>query len=257
MHQTPWMLHGTPPNGLRVRGAGAHEARQGQHFPPHQHSTWEITYYRAGRIRCVMGADVYEVEPGTVLINPPTIVHAEQADTAYANYYVVVDAAADYPWPRRCHDDDERTLGRLCGGLLREWGGREPERDRMLASLLAQLDIHLRRAHERPHLAPAERLVRDAERLIEERFASALRIADIACELGASPSALRAHFARLRGQTPRDHLHAVRVRHARALLRTSNLPLDAVAALCGYDSASHLSRHIKRATGATPGALRT
>jgi len=256
MHETPRMMHETPPDGPRVLSVGAYEASQGQHFPPHQHPTWEITYYRAGRIRCVMGADVYDVDPGAVLVNPPATVHAEWADTAYANYYVVVAAPVDHPWPRRCHDDDERTLGHLCGALAREWGGCAPERDRMLAALLTQLDVRLRRAHERPLLASAERLVCDAERLIEQRFSGAIRIADIAHELGASPSALRAHFARLRGHTPRAHLQAIRVRHARALLRTSDLPLDAVAALCGYDSASHLSRHVKRTTGKSPGMLR-
>ena len=256
MHETPRIMHETPPGGLRVLGAGAHDARQGQDFPPHQHPTWEITYYRVGRIRCAMGAAVYDVAPGAVLINPPAMVHAERADTAYANYFVVVDAPADHPWPWRCQDDAERSLGRLCGALVREWIGCSPDRDRILAALLTQLDIHLRRAHERPLLAPAERLVRDAERLIEERFAGAPRIADIARELGVSPSALRAHFARLRGRTPRDHLRDVRVRYARALLHTSDLPLDAIAALRGYDSASHLSRHVKRTTGKSPGRLR-
>ena len=255
MHETPPFLHGTRREALRLYGAGAHAARRGQDFPPHQHSTWEVTYYRAGHIRCAMGADVYNVGPGTVLINPPAVIHSERADTAYANYFIVVDAPPDHPWPRRCHDDD-LALGPLCGALVREWHSHAPERDRMLAALLTQLDIRLLRAHERPHLSPAESLVRDAERLLEERFAGTVRIGDIARDIGVSPSVLRAHFARLRGRTPLAHLHAVRVRHALALLGASDLTLEAIATLCGYDSASHLSRHVKRATGRNPGALR-
>jgi AraC-like DNA-binding protein len=42
------------------------------------------------------------------------------------------------------------------------------------------------------------------------------------------------------------------VRHALNLLRTSDITIEAVALQCGYDSASHLSRHIKRATGKAP-----
>ncbi|GAA1572807.1 hypothetical protein GCM10009804_31680 [Kribbella hippodromi] len=48
----------------------------------------------------------------------------------------------------------------------------------------------------------------------------------------------------------------VRLRHALAHIRNSTLPLQAIASLTGYNSASHLSRHIKAATGTAPGALR-
>ncbi|WP_132147799.1 helix-turn-helix transcriptional regulator [Kribbella sp. VKM Ac-2541] len=75
-------------------------------------------------------------------------------------------------------------------------------------------------------------------------------------ELGISPSALRACFTRLRGTSPRTSLQNVRLRHALAHIRNSTLPLQAIADLTGYDSVSHLSRHIKSATGAAPGALR-
>jgi AraC family transcriptional regulator len=49
---------------------------------------------------------------------------------------------------------------------------------------------------------------------------------------------------------------ARRLDRARALLRETALPLADVAAACGYAGASHLSRHVKAATGATPGQLR-
>ena len=41
------------------------------------------------------------------------------------------------------------------------------------------------------------------------------------------------------------------MRHALGLLRGSTLPLESVARQCGYDSASHLSRSVKAATGKT------
>jgi AraC-like DNA-binding protein len=127
----------------------------------------------------------------------------------------------------------------------------------MLALLLDQLDILLRRAHEQTQLAETERLVREAERILQERCSRPITVGDVARELGVSPSFLRAQFVCLRGKTPSAHLQSVRVQHALALLRNSSAPLDAIAGACGYDSASHLSRHVKRATGMSPGALRT
>jgi AraC family transcriptional regulator len=68
------------------------------------------------------------------------------------------------------------------------------------------------------------------------------------------------HFARMfrvsMGCTVHDWVAARRLDRARALLRETALPLADIAAACGYAGASHLSRHVKAATGATPGQLR-
>ena len=55
---------------------------------------------------------------------------------------------------------------------------------------------------------------------------------------------------------PRAHLAALRLRFALGQLRTSTLTLESVARLAGYSSASHLSRHVRSATGVSPGELR-
>ncbi len=81
-------------------------------------------------------------------------------------------------------------------------------------------------------------------------------IADVAREIGISPSGLRSLFSRHRAGTPMAYLQAIRVQHALGIIRNSNLSLEAVAHACGYDSASHLSRHVKRVTGQSPGTLR-
>jgi transcriptional regulator GlxA family with amidase domain len=67
---------------------------------------------------------------------------------------------------------------------------------------------------------------------------------------------LRAYFARLRGCSPLAYVQKVRLQHAWMFLTTSDITLDRIAELSGYDSASHLSRHVKRACGKSPGSLR-
>lgn len=68
------------------------------------------------------------------------------------------------------------------------------------------------------------------------------------------------HFARMfrvsMGCTVHDWVAARRLDRARALLRETAQPLADIAAACGYAGASHLSRHVRAATGATPGQLR-
>jgi AraC-like DNA-binding protein len=256
MHKAPRLLHASPGSSLRLLGASTYRAAAGQDFPRHWHSAWEITYYKAGQIGCTIGETLYLVEPGMILMTPPDTPHTEHAWTAYENIYFSVDAPADQPWPREYRDDASGSTAAICSAVLREHSGRGQGRDAMLAALLMQLDILLRRANERFDLTASERLVRDAEHLIEERWSARVTIAEVAREVGSSPSHLRAEFARLRGYSPLAYLHSARLRHSLAMLRTSTLTLDAVATVCGYDSASHLSRHVKRATGKSPGALR-
>jgi AraC family transcriptional regulator len=68
------------------------------------------------------------------------------------------------------------------------------------------------------------------------------------------------HFARMfrvsLGCSVHDWVAARRLDRARALLQGTALPLADIAAACGYASASHLSRQVKAATGATPGQWR-
>jgi AraC-like DNA-binding protein len=256
MHASPGDMHESPARSWPVAFAGPYHAPQGKDFPPHQHRTWEFIYYRTGKIACPVGDAMYESQPGMLLLTPPETIHAEYAHTAYSNYYIGVDAPADMPWPRRCFDDTERTFGTLFGAIVREWRSDACDRDDLLCLLMNQLDILLRRQRVQQPLSEAELSVRAAERLIEERCVASLTIGSVAAEIGVAPSTLRAQFVRLRGRTPRSYLHALRMERALAMLRNSNLSIEEVAGLCGYDSASHLSRHVKRATGRSPGTLR-
>lgn len=241
---------------LRMIGAGIHVAAPGQHFPSHAHGSWEVVYYATGLARCPIGNETYDGTPGTILATPPNTPHAELTSAGYSNRFVQIIAPPDWPWPRVAYDDGERSFGRLFDALTREYMRPARHGDRMTAILVDELDIQLRRAGDDRPISPTESTVAAVERIIEERFAERLRIAEICADLSCSPSALRAHFARLRGTSPRAYLQAVRLRHALGYLRNSTLTLQAIAELCGYDSVSHLSRHVKAATGSSPGALR-
>jgi AraC-like DNA-binding protein len=239
-----------------VISTGAWSARQGQHAPPHRHAAWKVTYYRTGRITSVVDGERYDIVPGTVLVLRPNQAHEEIALTSYSNYYTLVQAAADQPWPVRCDGDDAHDVGRISAALLRETSSPDASSPSMTAALMTELDVTLRR-HD-PAVAPtaAERTLRAAERVVEEAYARPLSVGTLASSVGVSASTLRAHFASAAGIAPLEFVRRVRLRHALGLLRTSDLSLASVAARCGFDSASHLSRHVKAVTGTSPGRLR-
>ena len=196
MHRTRNVLHKTPKLLFSFTGAGAWNARKGRHYPAHKHTYWEIVYYQAGNIGATIGDESYDVSPGMVLITPPQTLHSETARTAYSNFYIGIDAPAEFPWPRVCFDSDDREFQRICGAIVKEWTASKPQRAAMLSSLLNQLVILIQRNADR--VPPGEALVRRAEQLINQGFAACPVIKDIAREAGASVSSLRAHFSRLR-----------------------------------------------------------
>ena len=260
MHKSPTGLHAPPRrSGAGVLlTAGSYRAPRGRGFPPHQHEqAWELVYYREGQVRCPVGDAVYDAYPGLLLLTPPKTEHAEYTVTGYANYFMTFAFSEAPAWPLSCSDDANRTLEGVMGAIAREWSGTSPDKLELLDLLAAQLDLLLRRAGEAQAVSAAERIVRRAEGLLNERLAAPLTIADIARDVGVSTSSLRAYFATLRGRSPLETLRGLRLQRALALIQDSSLTLEAVARLCGYHSASHLSRHIKQATAKRPGAYRT
>jgi len=254
MHISTHVMHKNALLPWRVQSAGMVEIDHD--VPLHHHPIVELVYYLQGHVLCQLGERVVECRPGTLCVVPPRRVHGEKEVTSFTCIYVWLEAPPQLFWPSVYVDDSSRTLGNVCQALVREWNGQAPDRDDMLAALMHQCDILLRRAHDQQAVPAAEQLVRDGERLIKERFMTSISIKDVAETLCISPSLLRTQFVRLHGYTPMAYLQAVRVEQALTLIRNSDLSLEVVAQLCGYDSASHLSRHVKRATGARPGSFR-
>lgn len=214
MHESPYVLHKTPFAPLRLRNAGSFEALQGEGHGLHQHTCWELVYYCTGHVGCPLGDAFYESQPGMLLVTPPSTPHGEIAWSAYSCFYIGFEAPAQLPWPQMCLDDTTSTYENLCKALIREWTGHHADGDDMIALLLHQLDILLRRSCDHPRLSRGEQIVQDVERLFRERLARSLTIAGIVQEIGVSPTMLRHYFARWRGQAPLACLHSLRVEHA-------------------------------------------
>lgn len=256
MHVSTQVLHKTPQSELLGIRGGAYEAPKNRDFPPHTHQHWEIIYYRSGWIGSVVGDEIYQSRPGMLVLIPPGVVHSELAWTSYSNYYIHVNADDDQPWPATLYDDLDNSFGSLCRQIVSETNNRNLRHNDMLAALIAQLDILLQRSLAHDEMNDNEVMVKKVEQILNERFTTAVVIKDIAHELGVSVSHMRAQFVRLRGYTPMSYLQSLRARRAVALLHSSDLTLDLIAGMCGYHSASHLSRHIKQITGKSPGTLR-
>ena len=257
MHVSSRSLYETFNHLVKIIRAGMYSAPKGKDFPLHTHEFCELHYYLTGHIKIHVNGKPIEVHPGMAVLVPPKVVHGEEALTAYANYYMLIGLPSDLQVPHIVYDDSEQSLMGVCAACSRELRLQpDPYQQEMLHALATQLTILLRRAYLNSQLDDVERLLRSVEQYFEKNFAAPITVEQVASELNVSVSHLRRLFKRHRSETPRECLQRVRLRQALAQLYTSNLTLEAIADACGYDSASHLSRHVRQALGKSPGELR-
>jgi AraC-like DNA-binding protein len=83
-----------------------------------------------------------------------------------------------------------------------------------------------------------------------------LSVADMARRANLSPSRFGVVFRQHFGLSPHQYFLRLRLEHAQELLRTTDLPLRAIAVSCGFADVHHFSKAFKRFTRLPPGAYR-
>jgi AraC-like DNA-binding protein len=104
---------------------------------------------------------------------------------------------------------------------------------------------------------PATQLARRASAFIADHLTdhdlSTARVADaLSCNADYLGRAFRDAFS----ETPTDHIHRLRVDRARVLFRSTNRPIERVAAEVGFSDGRYFRRIFKRRVGLTPGQFR-
>jgi len=119
-------------------------------------------------------------------------------------------------------------------------------------------------AHLAQILAPAQpRLVGiDDRRLhraldyIHDNLTANLSLEDMAAEAAMSRFHFVRAFTKALGRSPLQYVIHERMELAKLFLKTTRLPISAVAARVGYEDVSRFGQHFRRQTGTTPAAFR-
>jgi LacI family transcriptional regulator len=105
-------------------------------------------------------------------------------------------------------------------------------------------------------LAVTDREVAAAVRFIRENACTGASVEGVLRHVGLSRSVLDLRFKTALGRTPKAEILRVQLERARQLLSESRLPLDDVAARCGFSSAKYLGDVFFRELGVRPGTYR-
>lgn len=122
--------------------------------------------------------------------------------------------------------------------------------------LPAQREGGQRQYEDSPHTpAPSDRLAELMARIMA-RPEEDWPIARIACDAGMSVRTLARAFAARAGCAPGHYVLKARVARARALLETTSLPIEQIAELAGFGSATSLQQNFRRQLGCAPTTYR-
>ncbi|MCY1020122.1 GlxA family transcriptional regulator [Pyxidicoccus sp. MSG2] len=106
-------------------------------------------------------------------------------------------------------------------------------------------------------LANGDALIARITSELEARFPNPPSVSELASKLGMTERTLSRHVQRVTGRSTLALVHSVKVRRAQALLQSTHLSVDDVAAEVGYQDSGTLRRLLKKLGGGSPRMLRS
>jgi AraC-like DNA-binding protein len=244
-----------------------------QRFPLHFHEYYVLGYIERGRRRLECAQRSYDLFPGDLTLFNPQQPHAcAQVDQAALDYRCI-----NIPAAVMSHAVEE-----ICGCARLPVFGAPVLRAAQYASDQRDLARSLRELHrllmaaerdfrkEEAFLLLVEQLLRETEgnfqplengalaevtqacAYLEEHFAEAIRLDDLAAAAGLSKYHFVRTFTRQKGISPYRYLETVRIGRARRWLE-QGLPPGEAALRAGFSDQSHFTNFFKRLIGLTPG----
>jgi AraC-like DNA-binding protein len=246
---------------------GGHPSRR--HPPlvaPSHHAHYELAVCFAGAMIIVAEERIHELKAGNAVLVLPGAWHYESYRDARKPYEVCWLVARpgemrfvftryrrkklaidQHPGPPAA--SEIQTLDEMARELTERPAHWQARAKALLVEMLVGLDRRARTAPPRPpEIDPVHKLLR----ILETRFREPLQIQALAREAGLSPDHLSRRFKETYGATFKSYLNALRIHHAKLLLR-SGWSVKRTATECGFHDVYYFGRVFKRACRIPPG----
>lgn len=247
----------------------------------HAHPFFEIYFYMNGPVeRYVIGNRSYELQPGDILIIPPTVMHHPIFHTRKAQYERIVlwisqefydsinrvdpsvcnilhSSKNNEEYLIRCATPDlTRQLEGYLRSMWEEQRSDEPCKTAYFYSLCTTFLVKLNRitANGQVISSPHEHKNSLLDKLltyIHENYASPISLASAAEQFFVSPSTVEQLFSKKLGKPFYRYVTECRIIHAQALI-IQGVPLKSVGQACGYNDYSNFYKAFTREVGVSP-----
>lgn len=200
-------------------------------------------------------------KPWTVVYCPPGEVHSIASPVTAASCLHIEISPEFLAQLKEYRGADELLFcaeGRACwvaGQIFPEFRSGESSSDLVLEGLILQLCAEVLRTPVQES-EPRPAWVRQADRLICERFREPITLADIAAQVGVHPVHLSREYRRHYHMTIGERIRSLRVEFACQQIATTEAPLVEIALACGFSDQSHFTVTFRNYCGASPSAYR-
>ncbi len=270
--------------GIYVTTIGTTQVAAHKPYPPTNHPGCYDYKWETGRVLPVYATvyiskgrgwidlnptgDRHPIEAGHVILLFPGMWHRYMPDpeVGWVEHWVAFDGEVANRWMRECcfspsqpilKPRDEGALLEIFNHLI-ELGQQGPAALQQLLAAQVHCILATLYSGQQTELGGdlAASVLRTAQVRLQEEFATALDLQQLARRLNVSYSWFRHAFVQQTGFSPHQYLVELRLAHARSLLTQSSLKIKEVAARSGFSDEYYFSRIFKAKAGLTANAWR-
>ncbi len=242
-----------------------YEERENMDFPAHLHKQVELLFVLDGEILVQSGEEEGLLQTGGIFLVFPNVVHSYRTPANSRTHLFIFDPnlTGDYARLFYTHRPETPFLPegvpedavRAIEILARDGSGMDPRLRKgylqvVTGRLFPLLALQELKSDGRSGLV--ERALSD----LTAHFREKVTLEDTARRIGASKYHLSRTFCEKIGTSFPAYLNILRIGYARGLLAGTDLPMDAVAAESGFESARTFYRAFREHCGITPGEYR-
>lgn len=240
----------------------------------HFHDFYELSVIYEGASRFLVNGSLFTMGKRSLQLIRPSDYHWQQTDEGeHIRYYNLTFSPDLLSEPLRCELEKEQEP--LCAEageeewtelltlLQRTCGVFKREPDAVLSRIFIRSSIEMlcvfllerREKEDCPQVQIAQEAVRRAVAYIRKNYRERITLSDAATAAGLSPAYFSAVFHQTMGVSFSRYLTESRLREAKRYLKTGELPVKQIAAVCGFASYSYFVTAFREYFGYTPGIL--
>lgn len=219
-----------------------------------------LIYVLADKVQIFYQDEWQGLEPGSVIIIPPNTPYKCKCATASASFLWVHFTGSDVKnilerykiglFPCIYKTATVNSISARFQKLFEGFARNDSYRAYDLASLLDRLLIEIGRAIEKSETEGV--ILSRSIRYVNENYTSQIKIPDLAQMESMCMTAYNMAFKKQMGMSPTRYIIKLRTDNAKNLLRTTNLKIREVGAICGYDDVCFFRKTFKKEVGVSP-----
>lgn len=219
-----------------------------------------LIYVLADEVQVLRQGEWQRLIPGSVIVIPPNTPYKCKCATASASFLWVhftgsgveqiLDRYKIEIFPSIYKTSATNNISSRFQKLFEGFARNDAYRSYDLAALLDRLLIEISRAVEKNR---SERIsLSRSIRYLNENYTTQIKIPDLAKMENICMTSYNKAFKKQMGMSPTKYIIRLRTNNAKELLCTTNMTIQKIGAICGYDDVNFFRKTFKKEIGISP-----